>query len=333
MATRSPALHRRLGLILVLAAGTTGCERDRAEATPKTPPPAAEAESAAETPPASSDDPPKSPGHALLDWLDPDAVAVVYSKMSREVDLETFATVFAVPPKLARMLRDIPAVDEGLDAILDPEDPRPSQWLSVDGVAAASRVSSGTYVLRTITRPAADVQALLERAKMRRDEIEGFTVLAPQGPFPWKVAFLTEQVVAFVPVKEIGTGLSPLTAGRDLPASEVETQLRTVLDDDPATVLEAYAAGPLLHLDLGQDLAQFAVRARPFERSGLDVEVQLVPLEDTSAAAKALGERDLSLETDAVAALAQKVAFTVEGAAVIGRLQATPPEVGTLSEG
>ena len=271
-----------------------------------------------------------SGGHALLEWLDPDAVAIVYVRRAAGIDPEAFSAAFAVPPKLARMLRDVPAVVHGLDAVGDPGDPEPDTWFGPDALATTSIVSSGTYVLHTLAKPRADVERYLEHASMRPSEIEGFTVYEPQGPFPWKVAFLSQSVVAFIPVKEIGSGLSPLTAGRDLPASRAEEELAKVLEEDPSTVLEAVAAGPLLHLDLGQDLAQFAVRARPFRGKGLEVELQLAPLEDPQQAAASLQDRDLSLETDALAALAKKVAFSVEGPVVIGRLQANPDDARAL---
>lgn len=324
MDARLPALL--LGLSLAL-----GCDDSASKDPPAKTPSDSEPAQPAQHDSASASERTKG-GHALLAWLDPDAVALVYVKRNIDVDPEAFATAFAVPPKLARMLRDVPAVHAGLEAIKDANDPDPDTWFGPEALASASVVSSGTYVLLTLAKPRADVEAFLERASMRADEIEGFTVYMPQGPFPWKVAFLDERVVAFVPVKEIGSGLSPLTAGRDLPASRAEEELAQVLERDPTTVLEAVAAGPLLHLDLGQDLMQYAVRARPFQARGLEVEVQLAPMEDATRAAASLRDRDLSLETDALAALAKKVAFSVEGPIVVGRLQANPDDARTLGE-
>lgn len=324
MDARLPALL--LGLSLAI-----GCDDSASKDAPaKTPSGSEPAQPAQDDTAASADE--KKGGHALLAWLDPDAVALVYVKRNIDVDPEAFATAFAVPPKLARMLRDVPAVHAGLEAIKDAGDPDPDTWFGAEALASTSVVSSGTYVLLTLAMPRADVEGYLERASMRSDEIEGFKVYMPQGPFPWKVAFLDESVVAFVPVKEIGSGLSPLTAGRDLPASRAEEELAQVLEQDPSTVLEAVAAGPLLHLDLGQDLMQYAVRARPFQTRGLEVEVQLAPMEDATRAAASLRDRDLSLETDALAALAKKVAFSVEGPIVVGRLQANPDDARTLGE-
>lgn len=312
-------------LSLVVACTTADKPKDEAEATPaqsEMATPARDATPDAQTPEAS--------GHPLLAWLDPDAVALIYVKRDAPVDAEAFATAFAVPPKLARMLRDVPAVVDALDAVRDSADPSPDTWFGPEALATTSLVSSGTYVLHTLALPQADVEGYLQRASMRKSEFDGFTVYEPQGPFPWKIAFLDERVVAFVPVKEIGSGLSPLTAARDLPPSQAEKDLTTMLKSEPSTLLEAVAVGPLLHLDLGQDLARFAVRARPFRGRGLEVEVQLAPLEDATQAAASLTERDLSLETDALAALAKKVAFTVEGPFVIGRLQANPDDARTL---
>lgn len=270
---------------------------------------------------------------SLLAWLDPEAVSVMWVDLPPEVDADTLATVFAMPPKLARMLRDVQEVDDALDSVLDPSSPRPADWLSQEALASSSVVSSGTYVLRTLQKPAAEVQPILEQAKMERDEIEGLAVFTPQGPFPWKVAFLDESVIAFIPVKEIGTGLSPLTAGRDLPASAVEKQLEMVLANQPPPALELYAAGPLLHLDLGQDIVQFEFRIVPLPGNGLDAQVVLHPADDADKAASALQERELDLETDRIQALAKRVAFTVEGPAVLGRLQLGPDDVSALAGG
>lgn len=266
----------------------------------------------------------------MLEWLDPDAVTVMWVDLPPAVDSDVLASVFAMPPKIARMLRDARGVDAALDAVLDPESPRPSEWLGPETLASSSVVSSGTYVLRTLTKPATQVHAMLEQAGMQRDEVEGFAMFLPDGPFPWKVAFLDESVVAFIPVKEIGTGLSPLTAGRDLPASPVEQQLRHTLANVPAPLLELYAAGPLLHLDLGQDLRQFEMRVLPWQGKGMDAQLVLHPMVDANKAADVLRTRELDLETDRVESIAKRVAFTVESTAVLGRLQLTPDDVAAL---
>src|SRR5690606_5967364 len=151
----------------------------------------------------------------------------------------------------------------------------------------------------------------------------------PRGAYPWKLVLLEPGLVGFVPVRALGSGLQPLTAGRDLPASEIETQLRNVFASEGSPVLELYAAGPLLHLDLGQEIAQWMMGARRWQR-GLDVQVQLVPVRDLEDAAQSLRERDLSLESDRVRTMAERVAFSVEGPVVLGRLQLTAGDLAAL---
>jgi hypothetical protein len=324
--------RRRLTSIAIAIALAPSCKGS--EETPE------QAESPSKAEPATpiDDGPPPvveatGAGASMLEWLDPEAVTVMWVDLPAQIDSDVLASVFAMPPKIARMLRDARGVDAALDAVLDPSSPRPSEWLSEEALASSSVVSSGTYVLRTLTKPAADVQAMLEQAGMQRDEVEGFAMFMPDGPFPWKVAFLDESVVAFIPVKEIGTGLSPVTAGRDLPPSPVESQLRQVLANAPAPLLELYAAGPLLHLDLGQDVQQFELRLVPWQGKGIDAQMVLHPMHDAEAAADALRLRELDLETDTVDALAKRVAFTVEQTAVLGRLQMTPEDVAALGGG
>jgi hypothetical protein len=319
---------RRLTAILIAA--TLSCKESQEDADqPKTPPPAEPAKPIESA--AAEDDAATGPAAGMLQWLDPEAVTVMWVDLPQEVDADVLATVFAMPPKIARMLRDARRVDSALDAVLDPSSPRPSEWLAQEAIASSSVVSSGTYVLRTMTKPAAQVQAILEKAGMQRDEAEGIAMFLPQGPFPWKVAFLDDTVVAFIPVKEIGTGLSPLTAGRDFPPSPVERQLQQVLAEKPAPLLELYAAGPLLHLDLGQDVQQFELRVVPWQGKGMDAQLVLHPMHDADKASSALQARELDLETDRVQSLAKRVAFAVEGTAVTGRLQLTADDVSALA--
>jgi hypothetical protein len=270
---------------------------------------------------------------ALLDWLDPDAVAVAYADFPAGIDPTTLSVVLALPPRVETMLRNIADIDEGLDAIRPLDGLHPAEWLDTPALASAALVSTGTYVLRPLLRPRTEAKALLLRSGMTETEVEGITILVPQNAFPWKVALLDERVVAFIPVREVGTGLSPLTAGRDLPASEIELQLRTLLDREPGVVLEAYAVGPLLHYDLGQDVLQLAVSARTWQRTGLDAQVRLLPSGDVTQAVEALSDRRVPLETDQVQALAGRVAFGLDGTAISGRIQLTPTDMATLGGG
>jgi hypothetical protein len=271
-----------------------------------------------------------APALRMFDWLDPDAIAVTYSRLPPEIDPDPFSVVFALPPRVARMLRDVSGVADGLDAVLSPSAPRPDTWLGPQALASTPRLASGTYVLRPLTKPRAEVEAMLQDAGMQQSQVEGFSIYLPQGPFPWKVAFVEDDIVAFIPVKEIGSGLGPLTAGRDLPPSEVETELRKALQSDPNAVLELYAVGPLLHFDLGQDVLQLMMRVRPWDGDGLSVELRLQPSEDPDQAVATLENRKTPLESDQIQALVDRVAFTLDGPTVEGHLQLTSDDLSVL---
>src|SRR5687767_8283560 len=43
---------------------------------------------------------------SMLAWLDPEAVTVMWVDLPEDVDSDVLANVFAMPPKIARMLRD-----------------------------------------------------------------------------------------------------------------------------------------------------------------------------------------------------------------------------------
>ncbi len=274
--------------------------------------------------------PTTSPALKLLNWLDPDAISVAWVQLPPNLDVDTFATVFAVPPKAGHLLSDVAEIEAALEAVLPNSAPRPSSWLGPESLAMTTRFGVGTYVLRRLIGSKDAAMATLLAARMRPQEVDGFTMLMPEGPLPFRVAFLGDDVVAFIPAREIGSGLGPLTAGRDLPAGSTERELARALEDEPDAPLELYAAGPLLHFDLGEDIVQFAIRARRWQ-DGLDVQVRLAPDGDAAAAAAALGQRDVTLETDAVRALCNRVAFTVDGTFVEGRLQLTREDLATLT--
>lgn len=318
-------MDTRVIVVLALASLLGACDRG-GEGSGEPPPTAIATPVMPETPPEVATATPTM----LLDWLDPDAIAVAWTVLPAEIDMDAFTTVFAVPPRAARLLQDAAEIDAALDAVLPVDAPRPASWLGPEALAFTSLVASGTYVLRPLTRPSEEVVALLERARMHAETYEGFTLLVPQGPLPWKVAILDRNVAAFIPAREIGSGLGPLTAGRDLPEGTTERELRRVLGEEPKAALELYAAGPLLHFDLGHDVVQFAVRGRSWQGQGLDVEVRLLPDGEAEAAAKALGARDVSLETPTIRGLCERVAYGVDGTFVEGRLQLTADDVDAL---
>lgn len=280
--------------------------------------------------PAHTSEPAQATHATLLAWLDPNAIAVAWTLLPSDLDIDAFTTVFAVPPRAARLLQDAAEIELALDAVLPADAPRPATWLGRETIAFTSLVASGTYVLRPLLRPSDEVVAALEHARMRAETYEGFTILVPNGPLPWKVAILDGNAAAFIPAREIGSGLGPLTAGRDLPEGTTEGELRRALDEDPKAALELYAAGPLLHFDLGHDVVQFGLRARAWQAGGLDVEMRLLPDGEASVAAAALKARDVSLETPTIRALCERVAYSVDGTFVEGRLQLTDDDVDAL---
>ncbi|MBX7080177.1 MAG: hypothetical protein K1X88_13355 [Nannocystaceae bacterium] len=326
-------MRRRLAALLLACScgGASSTAEGPAAAEPATTPTPAVPEPSAPTPA-------RADAKALLAWLDPDAVAVAWLDLPAGLDVDAFATVFAMPPKSAKLLRDYVDVELALDAVLPADAPRPSTWLSREGFAMLPAIATGTYVVRRMLRPRAEIEALLLRTRMQATTHEGFTVLVPQGPLPLRVVLLGEDVIAFLPAREIGTGLGPLTAGRDLPPSETRRELERVLAESPVATIELYASGPLLHFDLGHDVAQFMLRARPWQGRGLDVQMRLLPLVDqgedplvtANADATALGKRELSLETEAVRAIAGKVGFSIDGAFVEGRLQLPAEDLQAL---
>jgi len=273
---------------------------------------------------------PSGGASALVQWLDPDAIAVAWVALPPGLDTDTFATVFAMPPKAAQLISDVAEIDAALDAVLPEGGAEPSTWFGPASLAMSTRFGVGTYVLRRLVTPKATVKAALLGVRMREQEVDGFVMLVPDGPLPFRVVFLGDDTVAFIPAREIGSGLGPLTAGRDLPAGTTERELVKVLEESPDAPLELYATGPLLHFDLGDDIVQFAVRARKWQ-DGLDVQVRIAPDGDAAAAASTLEARDVALETDAVRALCKRVAFTVDGTFVEGRLQLTREDLTTLT--
>jgi hypothetical protein len=332
---KSAPLARGLLCALALVLPLAGCgkkEEAKPEDTPapgETPGEADEAGEAA-APPST---PSASGGKALLTYLEPEATGVLYMNLPPDIgrlDGELVSTVFALPPRGRDLVNAALGVDTALASVLGPDAPPPSEILGPETLVMTPAVSTGSYVLRPLAKPAAEVEALLTKDAMQRSESDGTTVLAPTGAFPFKAALLEGDVIAFIPKTEIGSGLSPLTAGRDLPPSEVRTELSTMLDADPGVVLVGVVAGPMLHLDLTDDVALARIMFRKWEAGGLDVEIRMQTTGDPATAAKELEERTAPLETDQVQSLVDRVAFTVDGPTVAGKLQLTKDDVANL---
>jgi hypothetical protein len=294
--------------------------------------------------------------HPLLAWIDPDATAAVYSRVDRAVDLEAVAGLFAVPPRASHMLRDLRAFDDGLAALMTGTGPAPAEWLSKEALVLMTPSGAGSYLVRGVTRPRAEVEAWMLAAGLQRSVVEGMAVFAPlagspddesdkpqeiaaaagamaAAAFPWKVVFLDDTTIGGFSLHELGNGLGPLTAARDLPASDLETQWTRVFREDPELMLELWAGGPMLSLDMSDDVARTHLVLRRWQVSGLDATVELIPAGDAEAPTRAAAElegRDASLESDAVRELYSRAAFTAEPGVVRGRLQLTDQDLAPL---
>src|SRR5690606_17830583 len=117
------------------------------------------------------------------------------------------------------------------------------------------------YILRPLSKPMAEVGPLLEQG-FSKNTVDGVDIWLPGGSFPWRVALLEGDIAAFIPVDAAGTGLEPLTTASKAEDSAVEAQLAQTLRGDPRFELLLIAAGPLVHLDVMQPVAQvqFALR-------------------------------------------------------------------------
>jgi hypothetical protein len=268
----------------------------------------------------------------MLDWIDPDAVGVAFMRLPEDIDVTALSIVFALPPRAERLLLDVSRIVDDLDAIVLPDAPRPTTWLGHEAVAMLPVMSAGTYVIRPITRPREEVEQHLVAGGMEARNDDGFDMLFPTGAFPYKIAFLSDDLLAFIPVKEIGTGLSPLTAARDLPPSDLERELTTVLDRERDALLELYVQGPVIHLDLDQELAGVRFALRNWGRGGIDGSVLLQPIRDSQEARDVLEKREASHETNVIKALVERVAFTVDANFVTGRLQLTADDMRAIKE-
>ncbi|WP_434414990.1 hypothetical protein [Nannocystis pusilla] len=164
--------------------------------------------------------------------------------------------------------------------------------------------------------------------------------------FPWRLVFLADDLLGAFSLTEMGNGLSPLTAARDLPPSELTRTIGEVVAADPALLLELYVQGAMLHFDLSDNVgvAKLSLRrlvegdaARSLPRhdaAGIDGEVILQPLGNVAEAAAALEARvPAGAATDVLRDLYKAVAYTQDGPIVRGRLQLAADELTSLRRG
>ena len=138
----------------------------------------------------------------------PDAVAVAWVDMpARRSTTTRYRSCSRCRPSSRSCLATFDDIEEGLDAIRPLEAPHPDEWLGNQASFGLGRprVHGDLRACGPVTKPRAEVEKmLLGSREWRRPQIEGFTILIPQNAFGWKVAFLTDDVVAFIPSKEVG---------------------------------------------------------------------------------------------------------------------------------
>lgn len=303
----------------------------------------------------------------VLAWLDPDSPAVAYMRLPADLEAEALGELFALPPRALALLRAPLSLEAGLSALLGPAAPAPEAWLARDLVVMQPLLARGPYLVRRLLAPRADVEGWLRAGGMDVEVVEGLSVwtpgpeasdspvpsgapggsgLAPALVFPWRLVFLADDMLGAFSLTEIGNGLGPLTAARDLPPSELTGMIGQVVAADPALLLEIYVQGAMLHFDLSDDVgvAKLSLRthiegdsARSLPRldaAGLDGEVILQPLGDVTDAAAALEARaPAGAATDVLRDLYRAVAYSADGPIVRGRLQLAPGDLAPLRRG
>ncbi|MCA9683280.1 MAG: hypothetical protein KC457_13865 [Myxococcales bacterium] len=262
---------------------------------------------------------------SMLGWLTPEAMAVSYDRLGQRLDPAVLSVVYALPPKAADLLEERKTLDEALDVVFD-GDAEPGNWLRDDTLGFTVVLSSTPYFLRPLKDPGSDPAAMLEQGGFTKNVVEDTEVWLPDGAFPWRVAVLEGGLVAFVPADIPGAGLEPLMAAKEQPESPIETQMVTLLDQDPAIELTLLTGGPLVHLDVDQHIAtvQFALRSlgSPGRTgAGYDGQVVMATTGDPHEAARQLNERKYPEENAQVQGLIAAVQFVPGEGAVTGRMQ------------
>jgi hypothetical protein len=284
------------------------------------------------SPPAANDEPsaavrrdeePTGP----LEWLDPKANGVAWIDLPPDLSPAAIATVFALPPRASALLEAPHEVDEAMAAITG--EPDVAQWFSGPALVTTSLLTTGPYVIRSLAKPRETLTSALQGAQFTATTVEGFAILTPARAFGWRVVMLDASTVAFIPLREPGSGLSPLTAGRDLPASDLERDLSHAVEEDSTLKVALFSAGPMLHFDVEPSLRAARLELR-MSGGALDGRVMFEPESDVADVANALSQRTLPEETEQIRQLVSEVGYTVDGELVLGRLQVTPTKIAAL---
>ena len=266
----------------------------------------------------------------LLAWLDPDAISVAYSRLPARLRADAVAVVYGLPPRAEDLLRALADVDEALEAVRPTEAPKTETWLASEALVTAGRTSRRPLVLRPLLVPKAEAIARLEALGLERKEVDAFEVWEPRRVLPYRVVLLDGDVAGFIPQSEPGTGLPPLVAARDMPPSEVETQLAALLAAPDGLGLALFAAGPMIHLDLEEDVISVRFELRHASDGSLDGQVALQVDGEPGPVVAALEGRKAPEQSDAIQKLVERTAYLADGPIVAGRLQLGPTDAALL---
>lgn len=342
-----------MSVTLSIALALSGCKGD--ESKPRSEPTSAvETTPSEETKPAATTEaPPASELDRLLAWMPGEPHAVSYDRLKERLDPEVLEVVFGIPPKAGHLLDERGNLDEAFALVFEGES-ETSKWLAPPSFSFTISLSRSPYFLRLLSKPAAEVAPLLVSAGFTKNTIDGVEVWLPSGSFPWRIALLEGDVVAFIPIDVPGAGLEPLLQGRhdaatgedagaaagdetgaakavDASAAKavVEAELRRALTDDPMIELVLISSGPLVHFDVDQSIAQvqFALRRIAANAPGYEGQIVLMPVSDPDECANDLRARKHPEENQQVQALLAAVEFSVIEGAVIGRLAISPDQL------
>jgi len=273
---------------------------------------------ASATPPATTA--PQGALPQMLEWLDPDAVGAATVNLPEGIDVEALVSVFAIPPRAEQLLEAAVEIDPWLARVVPDEHP-PETWLGDQALAVTGTMSAGPTVIRPMLKPKAEVAKLLSAGDFDMQTVEGFEVFYPKKSFPYRIALLDESVLAFIPAREAGSGLSPLTAGRDLPTSELQKQLETAHATNDNVYVELFVAGPMMHFDLDPPLVGARFELVEWEAGGIEGRILVQPVRETAACMDVLEKRVPVGETDRIVQLADDVAYQLDKEFIVGVLR------------
>lgn len=261
----------------------------------------------------------ESKSDQLLAYLEPEARAVLITRIGQDFEPAVLGTVMGLPPGAVRLLESRHRVLDGLEAMTGESLEQVSAWLGPDMMVMSPQVAVRDYVVATTSLDAEALGKKLEAAGMQKTELEGQAFWLPSRSFGFKVTFLKPGLLAFIPVQELGSGLGPLQVGQEQGASEMRTQLGAMLREEPNIVMALHAGGPMLHLDLHGDVNASQLGLRRAD-SGYDAQVVLQPAAPLDEAAKTLAAREHPEESQQVQALMKRVKFIVDREALIGEV-------------